>query len=115
MTPGTVQTGRQAVEAAVSRFFHMLNTHCLANVSPLLTSDVELQADQAMKGLEAVNGYFKWLWDSYPSLAFRVESMIIDGTSVAAEVTYQDGPAKEGARCFVFQMRGELLRRIRCY
>lgn len=117
MSLGTVQTGRQAVEDAVTRFFHMCNTHCLPNVVPLLTSDVELQADQLLAGVEAVGGYFKWLWESYPSLAFRVDNVIIDseGKHVATEVAYENGPAHSGVRCFVFQMRGDLIRRIRCY
>ena len=115
MSAETVQTGRQAVEAAIQRFFHMCNTHCPGNVAPLLTPDVEFLADQAANGIDATGAYFKWLWESYPDLTFRVENMVIDGLNVAAEVSYKNGPEKDGARCFVFRMKGDLIRRIRCY
>lgn len=116
MVTGRVsQTERERMELAVSRFFHMANSHCPGNLAPLLTDDVELLADQEARGEEAVHKYFVWLWDCYPELTFKVESTIVNGTSAAAEVTYAEGPNGKGARCFVLHFRGDLIRRIRCY
>lgn len=109
------QSERERLELAVARFFHMANSHCPANLAPLLTDDVELLADQQAQGEEAVHRYFVWLWDCYPELTFKLENAIVNGTSAAAEVTYTGGPGGRGARCIVLHFRGELIRRIRCY
>ncbi|MGE5674097.1 MAG: nuclear transport factor 2 family protein [Mycobacterium leprae] len=115
MSDSIIQTGRQAVESAVTRFFHMCNSHCPGNLAPLLTPDVELVADRKAQGLEGVNAYFVGLWESYPDLTYRVESILIDGTGAAAEATYTDGQGGKGNHCFVFQFRGDLIRRVRVY
>lgn len=106
---------REAMDVAVSRFFHMSNSHCPGNVAPLLTADVEFQADENASGQDAVNAYFVRLWEAYPELTFRVENMIADEHGAAAEVSYTGGPGGNGQRCFVFQFRGDHIRRIRCY
>jgi predicted ester cyclase len=102
------------LEQAVTRFFHMLNSHCPGNVVPLLTPDVELIADEKATGSEAVNAFFIRLWEAYPCINFTVENLIIS-EAVAAEVTFDGGPGGKGDRCMVFQFKGEKIRRIRCY
>jgi hypothetical protein len=109
------RTQVQVMEEQVTRFFHMLNSHCPVNTAPLLTPDVELHADERAVGQEAVNAFFLRLWEAYPCIAFRVENLIIGETGAAAEVTYTAGPGGQGARCLIFQFRGGLIRRVRCY
>jgi predicted ester cyclase len=105
----------ETLEQAVTRFFHMLNSHCPGNVVPLLTSDVELIADEKAVGADAVNAFFIRLWEAYPCINFTAENLIISETAVAAEVTFDGGPGGKGDRCMVFQFKGEKIRRIRCY
>ncbi|MFZ5814372.1 MAG: nuclear transport factor 2 family protein [Bacillota bacterium] len=115
MTQSAVDAGRDTLEQAVTRFFHMCNTHCPGNLAPLMTPDVECLADRAAKGQEEVHAYFVELWEAYPKLTFLVQNVLVDGSGAAAEVTYTDGPHGSGARCLLFQFRGNLIRRIRCY
>lgn len=110
-----VQTGRQVVESAVTRFFHMCNSHCPGNLAPLLTADVELSAPESVQGPEAVNTYFVRKWEGRPDLTYRVESILIDGTTAVAETTFRNGDQAGGRECFIFQMKGDLIRRIRVY
>ena len=105
----------EATEQAVTRFFHMLNSHCPGNLAPLLTADVEIYADEEAKGLEAANAFFIRLWEAYPCINFVAESIIVGETGAAAEVTYEGGPKGKGSRCFVFHFRGDHIRRVRCY
>lgn len=102
-------------EEVVTRFFNMLNSHCPGNVVPLLTTDVELLADEAATGQEAVNAYFMRLWEAYPCITFVTENMIVGETGIAAEVSYAAGPGGKGERCMVFAFRGDKIRRVRCY
>jgi hypothetical protein len=112
----TVQTSRQeAMEKAVTRFFNMLNSHCPGNVVPLLTPDVELQADENAEGQEAVNAFFIRLWEAYPCISFVITNLIVSEKGAAAEVSYSAGPNGKGERCMVFSFREEKIRRIRCY
>lgn len=115
MTQSAIQRDREVLEQAVTRFFHMCNTHCPGNLAPLMTHDVEFLADRESRGQDEVNAYFVWLWEAYPALTFLVESVLIDGSRAAAEVTYTGGPSGAGARCMLFQFRGDQVRRIRCY
>jgi|GEM_PF-2228792 len=115
MTQNAVQTDREVIEQAISRFVHMLNSHCPANLAPLMTADVELLADEEAKGTDAVNAFFVRLWEAYPCISFKVESTIIDENRAAVEVSYRSGPNNHGARCLVIKFRDGLLRRVRCY
>lgn len=105
----------EATEQMVTRFFQMLNTHCFANVVPLLTPDAEVLADEKSTGHDAVSAYFMRLWDAYPCISFVTQNLIVGETGACAEVTYQNGPNNTGARCMVFQFKGDLIRRVRCY
>lgn len=108
-------TQREALEQAVTRFFHMCNTHCPGNLAPLMTYDVELIDVGEVSGQEDVNKYFVWLWQAYPEMVYRVENMLVDGNTVAAEVTTAAGPQGRIQRCVIFQFRDGLIRRIRSY
>jgi len=109
-----VMTERERIEQAVTRFFHMCNTHCPANLAPLMTGDVELTAERASRGQEDAHAYFVWLWQTRPDLTFRVEHVLVDGVSAAAEVTVEEqGQRREG--CVIFHFRDGLIRRIRFY
>lgn len=111
----TVMTERERIEQAVTRFFHMCNTHCPGNLAPLMTPDVELiEAVREARGQEGVHSYFVELWQDYPALTFRVEHVLVDGTVAAAEVTAEDDGGR-GARCVVFHFRDGLIRRMRWY
>src|SRR5690606_17854234 len=83
----SVMMDRVRVEEAVTRFFHMCNSHCPGNVAPLLTADVELIDRSEVRGHEDVHTYLVWLWQRYPDLTFRVEHVLVDGHLAAAEVT----------------------------
>lgn len=112
----TVQPTRLAtMEKTVSRFFNMLNSHCPGNVVPLLTTDVEILADETTVGQEAANAFFLRLWEAYPCITFVTTNMIVGETGVAAEVSYTAGPNGKGARCMVFSFRDDLIRRVRVY
>lgn len=115
MTHTAPATHKEAIEQAITRFLHMLNSHCPGNLAPLLTPDVEIFADDEAKGLEAANGYFIRLWEAYPCINMVAENIIVGDTGAAAEVTYEGGPQGKGARCFVFHFRGDQIRRVRCY
>lgn len=106
---------REAVEAAVSRFFHMCNSHCPGNVAPLVTSDVEFHTGEVLHGPEEIHAYLVKLWEGHPNLAFRVDHVLVDENTAAAEVTCKDGPKEKAEGCFLFQLRGGLIRRIRWY
>lgn len=113
---GTISPSRrESMESAVSRFFHMSNSHCPGNLAPLLTTDAELRADENAAGHDAVNAYFVRLWEAYPEIIFRTENLIIGEHDAVAEVSYTGGPGGNGERCFVFNFRGDMIRRIRCY
>jgi hypothetical protein len=115
MSGTAAMTHHAAVELAVTRFFQMLNSHCPGNLAPLMTTDVELIADEEAAGQEAANAFFIRLWEAYPCISFVVRNVIINETGAAAEVTYANGPKGTGERCFVFQFKGEKIRRVRCY
>jgi len=108
-------TVREAREQFVARFFHMLNTHCPANVAPLLTDDVELVADVEARGQVEVQAYLAKLWEASPCLAFVPKHILLDGDYAAAEVTYSGGQDGKGARCFILRFRDDKIRRIRVY
>lgn len=108
-------TRREELEQAVTRFFHMCNTHCPGNLAPLLTYDVELIDVWEATGQDDVHKYFVWLWQAYPEMTYRVENMLVDGSAAAAEVTTVGGPQGRAQRCFVLHFRDGLIRRIRCY
>lgn len=110
----TVMTERERIEQAVTRFFHMCNTHCPGNLAPMLTADVELAAEREARGQEDAHSYFVWLWQTYPDLTFRVEHVIVDGTAAAAEVT-SEAKGLRLPRCVVFNFRDGLIRRIKWY
>jgi predicted ester cyclase len=115
MTHTIPESSRDQTEQAVTRFFHMCNSHCPGNIAPLMTQDVELVADESAQGQDGVNAYFVRLWDAYPELTFRVENTIVNHTGAAVEVAYENGPNGRGARCIVFHMRAGLIRRVRFY
>jgi hypothetical protein len=108
-------THHAIVELAIIRFFQMLNSHCPGNLAPLMTPDVELLADESAAGQETVNAFFMHLWEAYPCMSFVVQNVITNDTGAAAEVTYENGPKGKGARCLVFQFKGDKIRRVRFY
>lgn len=110
----TAMTERERIEQAVTRFFHMCNTHCPGNLAPLMTADVELIAEREARGQEDVHSYFVELWQNYPDLTFRVEHVLVDGTTAAAEVTAEDD-GDSGSRCVVFHFRDGHIRRMKWY
>lgn len=110
----SVMTDRVRLEEAVTRFFHMCNSHCPGNVAPLLTADVELTAERTASGQEGVHSYLVWLWQTYPDLTFRVEHVLVDGPAAAAEVT-AEAQGERRARCVIFHFRDGLIRRMRWY
>lgn len=105
----------EIIEQAITRFFHMLNSHCPGNLAPLMTTDVELEADDIAVGQDAVNQFFMRLWEGYPCITFSTENVIVNDVGAAAEVTYDNGPKGKGARCLIFAFRGDKIRRVRCY
>lgn len=110
----SVMTDRVRLEEAVTRFFHMCNSHCPGNVAPLLTADVELIDQSEARGQEDVHTYLVWLWQAYPDLTFRVEHVLVDGNMAAAEVT-AEAQGECRSRCVVFHFRDGLIRRMRWY
>lgn len=106
---------REAREQAVTRFFHMLNTHCPGNLAPLLTDDVELTAEAEVRGQTEVQAYLAKLWETSPCLAFSPKHILLDGDYAAAEVAYSGGQDGKGARCFILRFRDDKIRRIRVY
>lgn len=115
MTQSAIQGSRQAIEQAVARFFHMCNTHCPGNLAPLMTADIEVEVGRRAQGQDQVHALLVWLWEGYPELTIRVEQILVDESSAAAEVTYTGGSGERGAACVLFQFRGDLIRRVRAY
>lgn len=106
---------REETELAVTRFFHMANSHCPGNLAPLFTPDVEWSGAEPIQGQEAVNAHFLRLWERYPELTYHVEDVLVDGERAAAEVTCEHGPGECRAHCVLFHFRGGRIRRIRVY